>query len=165
MGLRLSAPRPNGCHRLRGADSSPQGSVCSSFGNITCLQTRELSKYAAVDHARRTCRCCRASKCDPLKEPPANTAHTVRAFLVWRRASAVTAVPGPSRAHRTPLQGTLGTSRRASCVPRFKFALRDAFASTSDRAQTDQQRRASSECPIYMEQPRCGFVFKIAISI
>jgi hypothetical protein len=134
------APRLNGCKRPRGADSSAQGSVCSSFGNITCLQTRELSKYAAVDHARRTCRRCRASKCDPLKEPPANTAHTVRAFLVVRRACPVTAVPVPSRAYRTPLQGTLGTSRGASCVPRFKFALRGAFASTANRAQTDQQR-------------------------
>ncbi len=30
--------------------------------------------------------------------------------------------------------------KAATCVPRFKFALRGAFASTADQSQTDQRR-------------------------
>jgi hypothetical protein len=55
------------------------------------------------------------------------------------------------------------------CVPRFnlKFAPRGpgAFASTADRAQTDQKRDGLlGSVRIYMGQPRCGFVFKLQFS-
>jgi hypothetical protein len=33
-----------------------------------------------------------------------------------------------------------GHFKDGPCLPRFKFALRGAFASTADRAQTDQKR-------------------------
>ena len=61
--------------------------------------------------------------------------------------------------------GESGDFRHDPCVPRFKFALRGAFASTADRAQTDQKRDGLlGSVRIYMGQPRCGFVFKLQFS-
>ena len=64
--LALGISRTNGCRGLRRVDFSHQGSVCSSLDNITCLKTREPSKYRRRALERRTRRRCRASKFDQL---------------------------------------------------------------------------------------------------
>ncbi len=58
-----------------------------------------------------------------------------------------------------------GDFRDGPCVPRFKFALRGAFASTADQSQTDQRRCRSKTIGLkILWQPLCGFVFKMQFS-
>ena len=67
-----------------------------------------------------------------LPSADTNTGHGVDA--------ADTEIERDLRAEIESLVDESGDFRDGPCVPRFKFALRGAFASTADQSQTDQRR-------------------------